>query len=685
MAIYIFDQTIKRMGDSIDDIKKYRGQMLEKTSAPIKYIFTKIPEQKDIRKYRKAGMAAEQLISVHQYFTDNHTLERFVKTEDKLQELKNSLQYTNVNRMDTEIRLGKGGYVIASILLDEEDKTYCRGICYFSYMKLLRQEIYTNSVAYVDYYITAESGNGLYAKKTRRAFYNMDGSVAYEQIFEEEKECFLLPDGNVFTRQQFATEFVKKLNLSKQDIILLDNSVPEEFRQAIFMFGKVARIVALAHMGQERIQGENAESLPLKGYYYEWFPYSEILDTIIVSTESQKDVLREELETCCCNVPDIKVAPIDGTFISVTLYESYGGNLALSWNYKGKTDGFLIYDENGIQIYETNDIHQHYFLIKKYGKEKGFIIKAFVHTLKGKCVIAESDLIYLSIRPYEKPLVSLIIPAYNAEDYIARAVDNALAQSFSDLEIIVVDDGSKDNTAGIIDWYAEKYPNVLVIHKENGGAAVARNTGIEAANGEYIEFMDSDDMIHMDMVEKLYNAIRKNNCDVAITSAYQLLENGCKVFIRYPMEEDMAIEVEDFFYKYYIREAGYGTVVWNKLYDASLVKKHLFISLPAEDEAWTPYVLSYADRICYLNEYLYEYDRTVRDNTLIDKVKIDFGNEMFAICKNRIMFYLKNGNPKKLKILKALAKKQLLGAKRQRMSDESKILWEEIEEIFPND
>ena len=159
--------------------------------------------------------------------------------------------------------------------------------------------------------------------------------------------------------------------------------------------------------------------------------------------------------------------------------ESYGENLALSWVFSGKSDGFWIYDELGKLICETRNEHQHYFLIEGYGKESGFVVKAFVDTVKGKRAIAESGVVYCACGEgeYGKLAVSLIIPAYNAEDYIGRAMDNALAQSLKDLEIIVVDDGSTDSTSDILDWYVECYPNVNVIHKENGGVAAARNTG----------------------------------------------------------------------------------------------------------------------------------------------------------------------------------------------------------------
>ena len=100
-------------------------------------------------------------------------------------------------------------------------------------------------------------------------------------------------------------------------------------------------------------------------------------------------------------------------------------------------------------------------------------------------------------------LVSVIVPVYNVEEYLGRCVDAILAQSYRNLEIILVDDGAKDSSGRICDEYAEKDPRVRVIHKKNGGLSSARNAGIDIARGDYLEFVDSDDWIEPDAVESL--------------------------------------------------------------------------------------------------------------------------------------------------------------------------------------
>ena len=351
-------------------------------------------------------------------------------------------------------------------------------------------------------------------------------------------------------------------------------------------------------------------------------------------------------------------------FDYVVLNISYGGKLALSWSFKGEARGFLIYDGFGRLIYRTENEHQHYFLIEKkvwrenvIEEETNFMIKAYIETGKGRLIIAESEPVYLQESQYKEPKVSLIIPAYNAEKFVARSIDTALAQSFPDLEIIVVDDGSQDRTPEIVDWYGEQYPNVIAIHQENGYVSGARNTAIKRADGEYICFLDSDDMVRPDMVTRLYNSIRKNNCDVAVASAYQITDRGYEILLQYPMEEDVAVTTEDFFQNYYLKECGYGTIVVCKLYRAALVKEHSFPRLSYEDEAWTPVVLSYADKICYLNGLFYEYDRLIYDDSIVHQRKVKSKEELYKDAQAANRHFLVNGNPRRIELLKALATK----------------------------
>lgn len=133
------------------------------------------------------------------------------------------------------------------------------------------------------------------------------------------------------------------------------------------------------------------------------------------------------------------------------------------------------------------------------------------------------------------PLISVIVPVYNVEPYLRQCIDSILNQSYICIEIILVDDGSPDNSGKICDQYAEIYSNIKVIHKKNGGLSSARNAGLAIAQGELIGFIDSDDFISSEMYANLYALIDRNKADVASCGMYRynLAENICRINSKY--------------------------------------------------------------------------------------------------------------------------------------------------------
>ncbi|EGO6096531.1 glycosyltransferase, partial [Enterococcus faecalis] len=122
------------------------------------------------------------------------------------------------------------------------------------------------------------------------------------------------------------------------------------------------------------------------------------------------------------------------------------------------------------------------------------------------------------------PKISIIVPVYNVEKYLEKCVRSILAQTFTDFELILVDDGSPDSSGAMCDQFAKQDERVKVIHKENGGLSDARNAGIEIATGEYLGFIDSDDYIADDMYELLYTNIVKEDADLSICGIYDVYE-----------------------------------------------------------------------------------------------------------------------------------------------------------------
>lgn len=133
-----------------------------------------------------------------------------------------------------------------------------------------------------------------------------------------------------------------------------------------------------------------------------------------------------------------------------------------------------------------------------------------------------------------QPKISVIVPVYNVEKYIDRCMDSILNQTYSNLEIVLVDDGSPDRCPELCDAYKDKDPRVKVIHKRNGGLGLARNTGLESATGEYVTFVDSDDFLDLNMVDKLCQTLCENDAEVAYC-AYNIYSDNKAII---PQKDD---------------------------------------------------------------------------------------------------------------------------------------------------
>lgn len=197
----------------------------------------------------------------------------------------------------------------------------------------------------------------------------------------------------------------------------------------------------------------------------------------------------------------------------------------------------------------------------------------------------------------KKPLISVIVPIYKVEKYLQKCIDSILSQTYENLEIILVDDGSPDSCGIICDEYEKNDSRIKVIHKRNGGLADARNTGMKEANGQYIAFIDGDDWIDPDYYLDLYTKI--DDCDVLICGYKSVNEQGKEIELC-TFEEcsinpncDMAGKV--FESLMYTSALGFA---WNKLYKAELVKTVKFEELmPREDIAFNLLVISKASKV----------------------------------------------------------------------------------------
>lgn len=139
-------------------------------------------------------------------------------------------------------------------------------------------------------------------------------------------------------------------------------------------------------------------------------------------------------------------------------------------------------------------------------------------------------------------LISVIVPGYNVEKYVENTIESILKQTYYNLEIILVDDGSSDNTGKIFDKYKNMDDRIVVIHKSNGGLSDARNAGIKKANGKYLSFIDGDDYIDSDFYEILIKNIKNNNCDISVAGLRRIYNNKVEKSYSKKMQKKLSIE-----------------------------------------------------------------------------------------------------------------------------------------------
>ncbi len=204
-------------------------------------------------------------------------------------------------------------------------------------------------------------------------------------------------------------------------------------------------------------------------------------------------------------------------------------------------------------------------------------------------------------------LVSVIVAVYNIEEYLPRCVDSILAQTYRNLEIILVDDGSKDQSGSICDSYAEKDRRIKVIHKKNGGLSDARNAGMDAATGEYIGFVDGDDWIEPDMYRAMYFACEKEKAQAAVCRYKQITKSGIidgSAGNSVSLSRDEALEI------YVCGDERYliYNSVWSKLFARDLVEGMRFpVGKNSEDIMFTTRAFCRMERLVYLDEAYYNY------------------------------------------------------------------------------
>lgn len=278
--------------------------------------------------------------------------------------------------------------------------------------------------------------------------------------------------------------------------------------------------------------------------------------------------------------------------------------------------------------------------------------------------------------------VSVIVPVYNVAMYLRKCLDSLINQTLKEMEIIIVNDGSTDDSQIIIDEYKNKYRNIKSYYKNNGGLSDARNYGLKYALGEYVGFVDSDDYVDITMFEKMYNLAKKENSDLVTSNFYWVYPNKTVEDI-----QDENKTIEDLMLLIRV-------MACNKLIKKKIIDKYDLtfpIGLRYEDIYFTYTLLPHINKVSFLNESMYYYIQ--RDSSIINNQN-EKVRDIFLIFEKIVKYYKeKKMYEKNKEILEYLHIRYFLGSSFIRISKinnnklRKEILnenWEKLNKLYPN-
>lgn len=237
-------------------------------------------------------------------------------------------------------------------------------------------------------------------------------------------------------------------------------------------------------------------------------------------------------------------------------------------------------------------------------------------------------------------LVTVIIPVYNVEDYLKNCIESALSQTYKNLEVFLIDDGSTDNCPKICDEFASKDSRVIAIHKKNEGQGVARNVALDKCKGKYIAFVDSDDLIKPNMIESMVGAIERNNSDIALCGI--AVNNGIKLHDEPVFLNEVCWNTEQLM-KEYVTSPNVHTGPCNKVYKKVLFDNIRFPKFKANEDAYIMHsILGRCKKAVHIGECMYI--QNVRPNSTEQS---PFSEKKLALldCAQSMIDYYKSNFP----------------------------------------
>ena len=238
-------------------------------------------------------------------------------------------------------------------------------------------------------------------------------------------------------------------------------------------------------------------------------------------------------------------------------------------------------------------------------------------------------------------LISVIVPVYNVQDELKRCIDSILKQTYTNFELLLINDGSTDNSLAICNQVANVDKRIKVYSKQNGGLSDARNFGLQYASGEYVAFIDGDDYVEVDYLKKLYSSISENEADVAVCGFQNVTVNGnLEQVVKFPSETKKMVISGHELLRLVFQDNGYTFVVaWNKLYAKTLFDKVQFEKGKLHEDEYINFPLFWnVSRVSIVNQPLYNYIQ--RPGSIMNS---NFSEEklltVFELHQRRIAFY----------------------------------------------
>lgn len=244
--------------------------------------------------------------------------------------------------------------------------------------------------------------------------------------------------------------------------------------------------------------------------------------------------------------------------------------------------------------------------------------------------------------------LSIIVPVYNAEKYLNGTISNILEQTFTNFELILIDDGSKDSSGIICDEWRKKDPRVKVIHQKNTGVGGARNAGLAVAQGEYIGFVDNDDLIHPQMYDILISIADKENADIVMSFAELIYEGNEPIFetydyLRIRYKKISKNETYELLYSFSSTD-GQFRALWNKIYKKDVIDNIWFPLNGAEDAVFNNKVYGEADNFLLIEEKINLYFWVQRSSSQYHNISSGYQANMLD-SQFEMMFDLDNSFP----------------------------------------